>query len=317
MRQVLTSENLVHLKSLIAVHKRRLYILEGQAASHGIDCPVHIITDIEDTKAKIESFEQQIRNDVIGSYDEGRGILDQFTNSIQGIEQNLRNAVIKERRVFRIFGVPVWSLETSRVINLFIAIVSVGIGFFLGGGVVPRTAVKATPTLILLPTGEAQTSPELSSPTFPPATFPPSPPTFTSTASDNSANNGAGGIGGGEDCDRSAFVTGTDNQGLRVRTLPSQNGQVLVTIPEGSKVTLQCQELRGWLRLTFEIQDGEVTGWVDARFVQPVLSSTERTQTSIAIHGTATPLFSTAQKHLTTTPEFNLNETPTLTPTSR
>ena len=314
MQQTLTPEKLIHLNNLVAMHKRRLYLLEGQAASYGIDCPVHIITDIEDTKAKIETFEQQIKSDVIGSYDKGRDILEQFTNSIQGIEQNLRNVVIKEKRTFRLFGIPIWSTESARVVNLFIVIISVGIGFLLGGGVVSRTAVEIVPTSIPPPTQESQL------PSTPPPQPPPSPPPTASPTSDNSSTGGSG--AGGGDCGSRAFVSGTGKSGLRVRTLPSQNGQVLVIIPEGGKVTLQCQELGGWVRLSFEIQDGEVTGWADASFIQRMLSSTECVQTTIATRSTITPSPSITssssinQTHPTPT-EFNLDATLTPKPTAK
>jgi len=49
-----------HLNELLKKHKKRLYILESQAASFGISTPPHILMEIDDIREKISSIDEQL-----------------------------------------------------------------------------------------------------------------------------------------------------------------------------------------------------------------------------------------------------------------
>jgi len=49
------------IEKLIAQHQRRLQKLKEKQASYGIDTPVYILTEIEDTEAKIIQFQEDLK----------------------------------------------------------------------------------------------------------------------------------------------------------------------------------------------------------------------------------------------------------------
>ena len=77
------SEEAEHLRALIKILRRRLHVLEEQAARYGLQCPPHIQTEIEDIKERIATFERQIGGD-----------LGQLQRDMAGIAQELGQVTV-------------------------------------------------------------------------------------------------------------------------------------------------------------------------------------------------------------------------------
>ena len=123
----MNADDAAHIRELIAVNQRRLRKLEVQAAALGAHCPAPILVEIDETREKIASFEGQIDDRVIQSYLEGRKTAHGFTYDLDAIEHKLNQVVVQETRVYRFFGIPVFSVSTviTRVFTLFFALIGV------------------------------------------------------------------------------------------------------------------------------------------------------------------------------------------------
>jgi len=49
----MNSDEVEHLQELLKIHKRRVNVLEQQAAKYGINCPPEIKVEIEDIQQQI------------------------------------------------------------------------------------------------------------------------------------------------------------------------------------------------------------------------------------------------------------------------
>jgi hypothetical protein len=59
-QQTIDENQRKHLEALRQDHQRRLNVLERQAAQFGLHAPPHIVTEIEDIRAKIAEIDRQL-----------------------------------------------------------------------------------------------------------------------------------------------------------------------------------------------------------------------------------------------------------------
>jgi hypothetical protein len=103
----------LYLQDLMAAYKKRLRVLELQAAAFGANCPAHIQVEIADAQEKTRDIEQKLKNQDFRSYPESSFTFKQLDREIDGIEQGLREIVVKEQRVYRFLGIPIWSVTIT------------------------------------------------------------------------------------------------------------------------------------------------------------------------------------------------------------
>jgi hypothetical protein len=128
----MNSDEVEHLQELLKIHKRRVNVLEQQAAKYGINCPPEIKVEIEDIQQQIARFERQLQGNVISSYIQGRETLRQFTRDMDTVTQGLSNVVVEEKRTYRLFGLAVWSVVISRtILTLLMLAAVIGVGLAL------------------------------------------------------------------------------------------------------------------------------------------------------------------------------------------
>ena len=139
----MNADDAAHIRELIAVNQRRLRKLEVQAAALGAHCPAPILVEIDETRASIALFEEQIDDRVIQSYLEGRKTAHDFVYDLDAIEHKLNQVVVQETRVYRFFGLPVFTVSTviSRVFTLFVVLISLSFVTLLGGFVVQTVVI--------------------------------------------------------------------------------------------------------------------------------------------------------------------------------
>jgi len=122
----MNSDEAEHLHELLKIHKKRVNVLEEQAARYGINCPPEIKIEIQDIQEQIARFERQLQGNVIQSYLQGRETLREFNREIDSVTHGLSNVVVEEKRTYRLFGLPIWSVVISRTILTLLVITAVG-----------------------------------------------------------------------------------------------------------------------------------------------------------------------------------------------
>jgi hypothetical protein len=122
----MNSDEAEHLHELLKIHKKRVNVLEEQAARYGINCPPEIKIEIQDIQEQIARFERQLQGNVIQSYLQGRETLREFNREIDSVTHGLSNVVVEEKRTYRFFGLPIWSVVISRTILTLLVITAVG-----------------------------------------------------------------------------------------------------------------------------------------------------------------------------------------------
>jgi len=128
----MNSDEVEHLHELLKIHKRRVNVLEQQAAKYGINCPPEIKLEIEDLQEQIAHFESNLQGNVIQSYLQGRETLSQFNREMDSVTNGLSKVVVEEKRIYRFFGLPVWSVVISRtILTLLVLVVGIGMGLAL------------------------------------------------------------------------------------------------------------------------------------------------------------------------------------------
>ena len=128
----MNADEVEHLRELLKIHKKRLNVLEEQAAKYGINCPPEIKIEIEDIQEQIARFEQQLQGNLIQSYVQGRETLSQFNREMDSVSHSLSKVVVEEKRTYRFFGLPIWSVVISRtILTSLILIAVVGVGLTL------------------------------------------------------------------------------------------------------------------------------------------------------------------------------------------
>jgi hypothetical protein len=126
----MNSDEVEHLHELLKIHKKRVNVLEEQAAKYGINCPPEIKIEIEDIQEQIARFERQLQGNVIQSYLQGRETLREFNREMDSVTHGLSNVVVEEKRTYRFFGLPIWSVVISRtILTLLVITVVGGVGF--------------------------------------------------------------------------------------------------------------------------------------------------------------------------------------------
>jgi hypothetical protein len=126
----MNSDEVEHLHELLKIHKKRLNVLEEQAAKYGINCPPEIKIEIEDIQEQIARFERNLQGNVVQSYAQGRETLRQFNREMDSVTHGLSKVVVEEKRTYRFFGLPVWSVVISRtILTLLMMVAVVGVGF--------------------------------------------------------------------------------------------------------------------------------------------------------------------------------------------
>jgi hypothetical protein len=124
----MNEEDKKHLQNLVVVHKKRLRVLELQAAEFGLHSPPHIHTEIDEIRNDIERFESLLSQNVIYSLPEGKEVLTQYIRSIDNVENLLRNVELRVDRTYRIFGIPIFSSSVVFLQIFKILLPAVGIG---------------------------------------------------------------------------------------------------------------------------------------------------------------------------------------------
>jgi hypothetical protein len=126
----MNSDEVEQLRELLKIHKKRLNVLEQQAAKYGISCPPEIKIEIEDIQEQIARFESNLQGNVIQSYLQGRETLREFNREMDSVTHGLSNVTVEEKRTYRFFGLPIWSVVTSRtILTLLMMVAVVGVGF--------------------------------------------------------------------------------------------------------------------------------------------------------------------------------------------
>src|SRR6266545_7969248 len=122
-----------HIREIITAYKRRLYELEVQAAKLGLQCPPHIPIEIEDIKENIELFAHKIENEALSSYQEVREVARHFRQEIDTIAGHLQKIVVEEKRVYRILGIPIFSISiiVARTTNIVLFFIGLGLSYQL------------------------------------------------------------------------------------------------------------------------------------------------------------------------------------------
>src|SRR5215213_1011588 len=120
----MNSDEVERLHELLKIHKRRLNVLEQQAAKYGINCPPEIKTEIEEIQVQIKRFERNLQGNVIQSYLQGRETLKQFNREMDSVTQGLSNIVVEEKRTYRFLGLPIWLVVISRTILTLLLMVA-------------------------------------------------------------------------------------------------------------------------------------------------------------------------------------------------
>jgi hypothetical protein len=151
----LQKDNTEHLRELGELLQRRLHILEQQAAYFGPRAPAEILMEIQDIKAKLGEYTGQAAGAGFASYDQGKDLFDQFWSSLDSVQDKLGKAAIREERVIRLFGIPIYTF--IRTVTLLAIVAACG-----------ATTVILSPRL-LLPIGGAAAQPTSN----PVATVPP------------------------------------------------------------------------------------------------------------------------------------------------
>jgi hypothetical protein len=128
----MNSDEVEQLRELLKIHKKRVNVLEQQAAKYGINCPPEIKIEIEDIQEQIKHFERNLQGNVIQSYLQGRETLRQFNRELDSVTHGLSNVVVEEKRTYRFFGLPVWSVVISRtILTLLMVVAGFGAGLTL------------------------------------------------------------------------------------------------------------------------------------------------------------------------------------------
>src|SRR5262245_56321920 len=102
-------EEIAHQQALIREYKKHLRVLELQSASFGLSCPPHIITEIDRLKSKIREFE--LERVYANSTTIKTQLITQLGNDIVSIEHALSNVETREERVYKFFGIPVFTVS--------------------------------------------------------------------------------------------------------------------------------------------------------------------------------------------------------------
>src|SRR5262245_59470620 len=145
-----------HLSELLKIHKKRLDILEEQSAKYGFNCPPEIRMEIEELREKVDCFERQVRENTVETFIQGKNVLRQFNLDLDAIGHGLLNIVIKEERVFRFLGIPLWTSAVIRTITTLVTVVTIAsviyiiVGKERFGQVIPGLFPTRTP--VSLPT---------------------------------------------------------------------------------------------------------------------------------------------------------------------
>lgn len=128
----MNSDEVEQLQELLKIHKKRVNVLEQQAAKYGINCPPEIKIEIEDIRQQIARFERNLQGNVIQSYVQGRETLKRFNREMDDVTHGLSNVVVEEKRTYRFFGLPVWSVVISRtILTLLMMVAGFGAGLAL------------------------------------------------------------------------------------------------------------------------------------------------------------------------------------------
>src|SRR5581483_12516675 len=122
-------DEIAHLHELVSIQKRRLHELEKQAALLGVQCPPHITLEIEDIKQNIAMFARRIAEQRAGSFHETKEVMRQFKQQIDVIANHLEEIKVEEKRVYRLFGIPVFTVSVivSRTVNIVVFLMAIGL----------------------------------------------------------------------------------------------------------------------------------------------------------------------------------------------
>ncbi|MEM8532867.1 MAG: hypothetical protein AAGF95_18615 [Chloroflexota bacterium] len=109
----MNADDRTHLNELIVASTKRLQKLKLQAAEFGTHCPPHVQTEIEDIQQQIARLQQQIDQNTIRHLFQGQENISALNQAIDTLEDQFRHTVVLEERVYRVFGIKVWSVTRT------------------------------------------------------------------------------------------------------------------------------------------------------------------------------------------------------------
>jgi hypothetical protein len=105
----MNSDHITHIEELVTAYRKRLHELELQAAHFGFDCPAHIRLEMQEIYDKIRQFEVSISQNCEELASTARVVAMRIQSDIDAVEKDLKKTLVTRKKVFRLFGIPVWS----------------------------------------------------------------------------------------------------------------------------------------------------------------------------------------------------------------
>jgi len=101
-------EEIIHLETMISLHKKNLYTLEEMLARYGTDQPLHLVNSVTMEKEAIARYSRQIQNITSGSKEQEKSNLlaslprrpyfvgreDELKTALQSLQPNSRTFII-------------------------------------------------------------------------------------------------------------------------------------------------------------------------------------------------------------------------------